>query len=115
MAKLDLRTFSQLQNGAPDPNYVAANFERIDLLSEIERDVQFGLASITGSGSTQTGLAVVEGIVVCLASSPIPQACFLTAGPGTGGLVNITVWDNAFVPSTVGASVRYIVVGFLAI
>lgn len=117
MGYADLETFSELE-GYAHPQYIANNFERLDLLSEVEKDVVGGTVSVTGSLVVTTNLATVEIVVACFTTTVAIAAThpFVTADIGpNANQITLKTWTSAYAASAVAATVNYIAIGTLIV
>ncbi len=115
MAPLDLQKVSSAEPTL-DHALIAYNFERIDVASEVVKDVVQARVNVTGSVTLVTGLASVEGVVASLSSDSVAGAAFVNAYRiVNSNQIVITVWSSTFVLSTIPAAVTYIAVGVMAL
>ncbi len=111
MPKLGLRPYSTIEEGAE--SYFGYNFTRLENVHENMTDVKASSTNVTGSAIIETGLANIDGAVVCLESTPSANAAYVKVAVSSTTAITVTVYTNAFGVSVVPATVRWIVVGEL--
>lgn len=113
MAKKDLVPFSSL-TVTDHFQGMTLNFQRIDLLSEIEKDVVSEIITVTGTITYTTALSSAEGVVAVLATPPVAGACFVsTSVVASSGTIIVNVWSNAFAASVIATPIQYVAVGVM--
>lgn len=113
MPKLGLRPYATITEGLDQ--YLGYNFSRLENVFERIEDVRSGLTLVTGDATFPTGLAVCDGVTVCLFSDPTASAAFVTAQTGASGNIHVRVFASSLALSTVAVNVSWIATGELVL